>query len=74
MPPAYWDLIVYELAISLCPGFHTSANSELIAGYKAANKAVQVNNISSPRLASDSPSQGSGSGRPDFNFLTGLSR
>jgi len=74
MPPAYWDLIVYELAISLCPGFHTSASSELIAGYKAANKAVQVNNISSPRLASDSPSQGSGSGCPDFNFLTGLSR
>jgi hypothetical protein len=74
MPPAYWDLIVYELAISLCPGFKTSASPELIAGWKAANKAVQVNNISSPRLASDSPSQSGVGGRPDFNFLTGLSR
>ena len=74
MPPAYWDLIVYELAISLCPGFKASASPELLAGFKAANKAVQGNNIASPRLASDSPTQNGGSGRPDFNFLDGLTR
>lgn len=74
MPPAYWDLIVYELAISLGPSFGVQPNSVLVAGQKAALKAVQGNNISSPRLASDSPSQTSGTSRPDFNFLDGLSR
>jgi hypothetical protein len=74
MPPAYWDLIVYELAISLAPSFSRQPDSVLLQGYKIALKAVQVNNISSPRLRSDSPSQTSGSSRPDFSFLDGLSR
>lgn len=75
MPPAYWDLIVSELAISLCPGFERSASPELIQMQKAALKAVQTLNISSPRLASDAPSQpGNSNARPDFNFLDGLSR
>lgn len=74
MPPAYWDLVIYELAISLAPSFKTEPSSTLLGLWKAANKAVQVNNISSPRLASDAPSQSTGGGRPDFNFLDGLSR
>lgn len=74
MPPGYWDLIVYELAISLAPSFGLQPNQMLVAGQKAALKAVQVNNISSPRLENDSPSSASGNARPDFNFLTGLSR
>jgi hypothetical protein len=74
MPPAYWDLVVYELAISIGPGFQREPSSTLIGLWKASNKAVQVNNISSPRLASDAPSQTNGNGRPDFNFLDGLTR
>lgn len=74
MPPAYWNLIVYELAISIGPSFEKEPSSTLIGLWKAALKAVQVNNISSPRLASDAPSQPTGGGRPDFNFLDGLSR
>jgi hypothetical protein len=74
MPPAYWDAIVYELAISLGPSFEREASTTLIGLWKAAIKAVQVNNIQSPRLASDSPSQPMGGGRPDFNFLDGLTR
>ena len=74
MPPAYWDLIVYELAISLAPSFGKQPDQILVAGRQAALKAVQVNNISSPRLASDSPSQTSSGSRPDFNFLDGLTR
>lgn len=72
MPPGYWDLIVYELAISLAPSFGLQPNQMLVAGQKAALKAVQGNNISSPRLENDSPSSASGSARPDFSFLTGL--
>lgn len=74
MPPAYWDLIVYELAISIGPSFEREPTSTLIGLWKAAIKAVQVNNISSPRLASDAPTQTNGGGRPDFNFLDGLTR
>lgn len=74
LPPGYWDLLVYELAISIAPGFKADVSAYTVAGFKAAQKAVQVNNISSPRLASDSPSQGKAGGRPDFNFLDGLTR
>lgn len=74
MPPAYWDLIVYELAISLGPSFGKQPDQILIAGRQAALKAVQTNNISSPRLATDSPTQNRGNGRPDWNFLDGLTR
>lgn len=72
MPPAYWDLIVAELALSLCPSFKTEPTAMLIQMRTAALKAVQVNNVSSPRLASDAPSQGGNSGKTDFSFLTGL--
>lgn len=74
MPPAYWDLMIYELAISLAPSFKSEPTPTLLGLWKAANKAVQVNNISSPRLASDAPTQTNGGGRPDFNFLDGLTR
>lgn len=73
MPPAYWDAIVYELAISLGPSFEREPSQVLVSLWKAAIKAVQVNNISSPRLATDAPA-GTGSGRPDFSFLDGLTR
>lgn len=74
LPPAYWNLIVYELAISIGPSFEKEPTPTLLALWKAAIKAVQANNIQSPRLASDSPTQPTGSGRPDFNFLDGLTR
>jgi hypothetical protein len=74
MPPAYWDLIVYELAISLGPSFGKQPDQILIAGRQAALKAVLGNNISSPRLATDSPTQPGRGSRPDFNFLDGLTR
>lgn len=74
MPPAYWDLIVYELAISLAPSFQRDTSATLVGAWKASQKAVQGNNIESPRLASDCPSQSNGSGRTDWNFLDGLTR
>lgn len=75
MPPGYWDLIVFDLADSIGPSFERPATPDLLRKRTEALKAVQVNNISSPRLSSDSPSQGvSGQGRPDYNFLDGLRR
>ena len=75
MPPAYWDAIVYPLAISICPSFSRSASPELIALSREAVKAIQVNNISSPRLSSDAPSQSTNNNcRPTYSFLTGMSQ
>lgn len=73
MPPAYWDAIIYPLAVSLCPSFERSASPELMQLAREAIKAVESNNITSPRMFSDAPSGGSGSrGKSDFNFLSGL--
>jgi hypothetical protein len=74
MPPAYWDLVVYDLAVSLCPSFEVEPTASLVALRQKALKAVQVNNIQSPRLASDAPSQSGRGGPTDFSFLTGLTR
>jgi len=75
MPPAYWDAVVYPLAVSLCPSFERQASPDLQALASQSIRAVEGNNISSPRLFSDSPSQsGTNRSRPDFNFLTGLNR
>lgn len=75
LPPAYWDAIVYPLAISLCPSFERSASPELLELNRQAIKAIQANNMNSPRLVSDAPSQNSPNRtRPDFNFLTGFGR
>lgn len=73
MPPAYWDAIVYPLAVSLCPSYEKQAGADLIKLAMDSVKAIQANNLRSPRLASDAPSQSSTQrARPDFSFLTGL--
>jgi hypothetical protein len=75
MPPAYWDLIIYDLATSIGPSFGREPSSTMIALRQKALKAVQINNIESPRMANDAPSSiPQGSGAPDFNFLDGLTR
>jgi hypothetical protein len=73
MPPGYWDAIVYSLAEAICPMYQVPVSADLMRLKNMAIKAIQVNNISSPRLATDSPSQSTVSrNRPDFSFLTGL--
>ena len=75
MPPGYWDLIVYDLADSIAEMFGRSSTPDLLRKLGIARKAVQVNNMQSPRLSSDAPSsRGNNEARPDFNFLTGLSQ
>lgn len=75
MPPAYWDAIIYPLAVSLCPSYERTASPELLKLEAQAIKAVEANNSTSPRMFSDSPSQSSTSrSRPDFSFLTGMNQ
>ena len=73
MPPAYWDLVIYDLADSIAGMFGRTSSPDLLRKLTAARKAVQGNNISSPRLSSDAPSgKGSNDCRPDYSFFTGL--
>src|SRR6185503_3081863 len=73
LPPGYWDAVVYSLAVSICPMFNVPVSPDLRGLLSIAIRGIQFNNISSPRLASDSPSQSIVARcRPDFSFLTGL--
>jgi hypothetical protein len=49
MPPAYWDAIVYTVAVALGPSFERQISPDLRALQMDALRAVQSNNIKSPR-------------------------
>lgn len=73
LPQAYWDAIVLSLALSLCPSYNKQPSAVLVQQQQEAMKIVRANNEKAPRIDTNSgmPSSG-GSGRPDFNFLTGM--
>lgn len=72
MPPAYWDAIVYPLAISLCPSFGLTAGSDLLRLGAQSLKAIETNNVASPRgSTADAGMPGVGR-RGDFNYYSGL--
>jgi hypothetical protein len=70
----YWDTIIHDLAFRLAPTYNRPISAELGEGFKRAMKVVQANNNEPPRIST----RGGGlpstrrTGRPDFNFLTGL--
>lgn len=75
MPPGYWDAVVYSLAEAISPMYERPVSADLLRLKTQAIRDVESNNIKSPRLISDAPSQpGTTHARPDFNFLTGMSR
>lgn len=70
----YWEAIVLDLAISLCPSYNREPSQTLQARWQMAMRIIEQNNDKAPRIDTDSsgmPSSRRG-GRPDFNFLTGL--
>lgn len=72
MPPGYWDAIVYPLAVSLCPSFERTASADLLRLGGQALKAIETNNIASPRgTTADAGMPGVGR-RGDFNYYSGL--
>lgn len=71
----YWDAIVLSLALRLFPSYwpDKQPSSVLVAMQREAMKIIADNNSSAPRIETNSGMPNSGrSGRPDFNFLTGL--
>lgn len=72
----YWDAIVLSLAIDLFPSYPAAGPAVyqiLRENQKAAMMAIFGNNDGPPRIDTNSGMPGtSNSGRPDFNFLTGM--
>jgi len=72
MPPAYWDAIVYPLAVSLCPSFERTASQDLLRLESKAIKAIQTNNIASPRGSSADAGMPGLDRRGDWNYYSGM--
>ena len=69
MPPGYWNLIAYELAIECADSFSKQVSPNLQARYEKALRAVQSNNIKSPRGRTvDAGMPGGQSRSGDFNY------
>jgi hypothetical protein len=69
----YWEALVTTLALALCPSFEKQPSPVLVARQAAAIKAIFENNDAAPRIETNSGMPGTaGTGRPDFNFLTGM--
>lgn len=73
MPPAYWDMIICELAITLAPSFGKEPSNTLLGMLRAAKKAVQGLNVASPTgITGDAGMPGVGRRGSDFNYYTAL--
>ena len=70
MPPGYWDLIVYALAVSLGPSYERPISPDLRGLLLEAVRAVQSNNIKSPTSdTGDAGMPGVGT-RGGFNYVS----
>lgn len=70
----YWEAIVLDLAVRLCPSFNRVVPSDLREQWQRAMRIIEANNDKPPLIdtsGSGMPSSRRG-GRPDFNFLTGM--
>lgn len=69
----YWDAVVCDLAVRLCPSYDQPVSSDLREQWNRAMRIIEANNDKPPRIQTNSGMPGSDrGGRPDFNFLTGL--
>lgn len=69
----YWEALVTTLALALCPSFERQPSPVLVARQAGAIKTIFENNEPAPRIDTASGMPGTaGTGRPDFNFLTGM--
>lgn len=76
MPQGYWDAVVTELAIQLCPSYEKEPSAALVRNNRQAMQAILSNNLDPPRICTAGQGIPDSSmvrhDRPDFNFLTGL--
>ena len=69
----YWEALVTTLAVAMCPSFEKQPSPVLVARQASSIKTIFENNSPAPRIDTAAGMPGSaGTGRPDFNFLTGM--
>lgn len=72
MPPGYWNLLNYELAIELAPSFDRQVSQDLRERFQQAKNAVLSNNVKSPRgYTVDAGMPGGSMQGGDFNYYSG---
>jgi hypothetical protein len=75
LPQAYWDWLIYEVAMALLPSYPAAETSAaaLRENWLRTVNVIEENNYEPPKIDTDAgmPNSRKG-GRPDFNFLTGL--
>ncbi len=70
----YWEALVMSLALALSSSFGVQPSPILVARQAAAMRIIFDNNDAAPRTTTNSGMPGTAqTGRPDFNFLTGMS-
>jgi hypothetical protein len=76
LPPGYWDMIVYNLAVSLLPSYGkaSDANAQVLISEARKTKAsIKSLNAVPPRIATGGGGLPSGgTPRPSFNWRTGF--
>lgn len=72
LPPGYWDAIVYPLAVSLCPSFEKQASADLLRLEQASLKAIQTNNMLSPRGHTADAGMPGSNRVGGFNYYSGM--
>ena len=73
-PQGYWDAIVLTLAVELASSYEKEPSQTLSERARLAMSIIMGNNAQPPRIRTDNsmPRIPHSSGRPDYNFLTGL--
>jgi hypothetical protein len=70
-PPAYFNALAYTLARALVDAYEVAMPGQLPILLRDAMKAIQGNNVKSPRIASADWGTDGNSRRGDFNYMTG---
>jgi hypothetical protein len=70
----YWEAIVLDLAVRLCPSYNRAVPPDMKEQWNRAMRIIEANNDAPPRISTNSGGMPNSrrSGRPDFNFLTGM--
>lgn len=73
LPPAYWDYIVSQTAIKLCPMYEQTPSQDLRQAARDAFNLIYDSNIMIPNIATRDAGMPNGQGgRSAFNYQTGL--
>lgn len=72
MPPGYWNMVCYDLAVELAPSYEREPSPTLLRNQQRAQNAVLSNNIKSPMGSTgDAGMPGTGITGGGFNYYSG---